>query len=255
MPRTLVIQSHRSPLPYAWLEHCLASVRDWCARYDYEYRFMGDELFECLPDSLREKTRRQPVVATDLARLRVLQQALAKGYERVVWMDADFLVFRPEQLSLPEQSYAAGREVWVQRDGAGKLKVYRKVHNAFLLFARGNSFLDFYADTAQRLLTLNDAPMPPQFIGPKLLTALHNLARLPVLECAGMLSPLVIGDMLAGSGPALELFRGSSSQPIAAANLCVSSCDKREVSEQAMEQLIERLLAKSRAGHSEQHRL
>jgi hypothetical protein len=67
-----------------------------------------------------------------------------------------------------------------------KLRAYVKVRNAFLMFRKGNHFLDFYTATAQRLLRLNQGSMPPQFIGPKLLTALHNVAICPVMETAGM---------------------------------------------------------------------
>ena len=210
--------------------------------HGYDYRFMGDELFERVPRALLEKTQHQTVIATDMARLLVLKDALAEGYERVVWMDADFLVFDPPAFSLPDEVCAVGREVWVQRDRSGKLKIYKKIHNAFLMFAKGNSFLDFYADTAARLLSRNHGPMPPQFIGPKLLTAVHNVAGLPVLESAGMLSPVVIKDLLAGAGAALDLFNIHSPQPIAAANLCISSCERDEVTEEEMQRLIDSLL-------------
>ncbi len=243
MPAVLVIQSHRLPLPWPWIARCLDSVRDWCARHAYEYRFLGNELFDWVPAPLLEKTRHQPVIATDLARLRILQDALNNGYETVIWMDADFLIFNPPAFSVPDYPCAPGREVWIQPDRQGKLKPYKKIHNAFLMFRKGNSFLDFYADTAERLLAANQGTVPPQFIGPKLLTALHNVASLPVLETAGMLSPLVIRDILAGEGPALELFIRHSPQPVSAANLCSSSCDKNEVMEEEMESLIDRLLA------------
>lgn len=244
MSRTLVIQSHRSPLPYSWIESCLVSVRDWCGHNKYEYRFIGDELFEGVPALLLEKTKNQKVIATDLARLLVLQEALQQ-HQTVIWLDADFLIFRPSEFVLPEQAYAVGREVWVQHDKHGKLKVYKKVHNAFLMFRRGNSFLDFYADTARRLLTENNGTMPPQFIGPKLLTALHNVVNLPVMETAGMFSPLVVKDMLKGKGPALDLFNANSPAPVAGVNLCTSSCEGNELSGQEMEQLIQVLLTKA----------
>ena len=242
MSDTLVIQSHRSPLPYPWIEPCLDLVRGWCAMNQYEYQFMGDELFDCIPDGLLEKIQRQKVVASDLARLFVLQDALNNGYETVIWLDADFFIFNPSGFVIADPPYAVGREIWVQHDKPGKLKVYKKVHNAFLMFRKDNSFLDFYADTAERLLSLNDGSMPPQFIGPKLLTALHNVTILPVMETAGMLSPMVIKDMIRGEGPALELFVENSPQAIAAANLCASSREKNEVSDKEMEQLIVSLL-------------
>jgi hypothetical protein len=132
-----------------------------------------------------------------------------------------------------------GHEVWVQLDRSQKLKAYKKVHNAFLMFRQGNHFLDFYADTAERLLQLNQGSMPPQFIGPKLLTALHNIVQCPVLETAGMLSPVVIHDLLQGGGKALDLFRAKSPVGLFGANLSASLVKGEGVSEGDMDQLIE----------------
>lgn len=242
MHDTLVIQSHRSPLPYPWIESCLRSVREWCSLNGYEYRFMGDEFFDSVPTEILKKTEGQKVIATDLARLLILQDALDSGYEAVIWLDADFLIFNPSKFELPAHPYAVGREVWIQNDKRGKLKVYKKVHNAFLMFRKQNGFLDFYRETAERLLSLNQGTIPPQFIGPKLLTALHNIAILPVAESAGMLSPMVIMDMIEGEGAALDKFIKHSPQPIAAANLCLSSCERDDLSDKSIERLIELLL-------------
>ncbi|MGB5397919.1 MAG: hypothetical protein WBN96_12280 [Gammaproteobacteria bacterium] len=241
MSSTLVIQSHRSPLPYPWIEICMETVRNWCKLNAYAYRFIGDTLFDCIPDTLLLKSQYQRVIRSDLARLLVLRDALKK-YQRVVWLDADFLIFDTSNFVLPESSYAVGREVWLQHNNQGKLKAYKKVHNAMLMFRSGNAFLDFYIDTAQRLLVSNSGSMSPQFIGPKLLTALHNIAMLPVMETAGMLSPPVIRDMLAGEGPALTLFRTQSPAAIAGANLCISSCDNNALDATEMEQVIDVLL-------------
>lgn len=243
MADTLVIQSHRSPLPHQWIACCLASVRDWCDLNHYEYRFVGDELFEFLSDEVKAKTAGRPVIASDLARLLAIRAALQEGIKRVVWLDADFLIFAPEKFILSKHSYAVGREVWVQLDGNHRLKVYKKVHNAFLLFQQENHFLDFYIESAERLLLQNSGSMPPQFIGPKLLSALHNVVGLSVLESAGMLSPLVIKEIINGGGEAVALFKRTSPQPITAANLCSSSCDGGDLSDDEMGRLIKRLLA------------
>ena len=117
-----------------------------------------------------------------------------------------------------------------------------RVHNAFLMFRRGNHFLDFYADSAERLLRLNEGGMPPQYIGPKLLTALHNIVRCPVMESAGMLSPAVLQDLAAGSGKALDLFRRESPARVYAANLSASLADAADLNESVMFQVIRRLL-------------
>jgi hypothetical protein len=46
-------------------------------------------------EGLREKVLDQRVIAADLARPNVLQDALSKGFEMVVWLDAGFLIFDP----------------------------------------------------------------------------------------------------------------------------------------------------------------
>jgi hypothetical protein len=241
MPDTIVLQSHRQPLPYAWLQECIQSVQSWAGQNQFDYHFIYDELFDPLSPDIMEKTRQQKVIATDLARLIALQTYLAKGYKTVVWCDADFLIFDAGKFKLPASSYSVGREVWVQMDKNNKLKAYKKVHNAFLMFRQGNSFLDFYIDTASQLLDLNSGPMPPQFIGPKLLTALHNIIQCPVLETAGMLSPLVLRDVACGSGLALDLFKQNSIKAISAANLCSSLVSDPQLNSLNMPALIHTL--------------
>ncbi|MDH5300021.1 MAG: hypothetical protein OEW58_01500 [Gammaproteobacteria bacterium] len=222
----------------------MQTVRSWCDQHNFSYQFVGDELFDGLDADLLQKTAHQRVIATDLARLRLLTHFLDAEFDTVVWLDADFCIFSPASFVLPATSYAVGREVWVQHNERGVLKVYKKVHNAFLMFRKHNPFLAFYLDTAERMLRDCQGPMPPQFIGPKLLTALHNVAQLPVMETAGMLSPLVINDILTGGGPALQRFCQHSPQPITGANLCSSSCVRDDVSDVQMSTLIAKLLAK-----------
>ena len=245
MSDTLVLQSHRKPLPADWLQNCLTSVKNWSESNDFDYKFIGDELFEYISQSLLEKTKTQRVIATDLARLKALQRYLAEGYDTVVWCDADFYIFSPGKFLLPDEKYALGREVWVQMGEAGskKLNAHVKVHNAFMMYKSGNSFLDFYIDSAENSLIKNTGRMPPQFIGPKLLTAIHNVVQCPVLESAGMLSPLVIENIAAGGGKALKLFQRKSPQPIYAANLCNSLFVSNAYSASDIERCIEKLKA------------
>lgn len=239
---TVVIQSHRLPLPFDWLEPCLESVRNWAAARGYDYRFEDDTIFERLDQDLRKKTRDQLVVASDLARLAALQSALGEGYECAVWMDADMLVFEPDRLHLAPEDYALGREVWVQHSAQGRVCSYVKVHNAFLQFRAGNPFLAFYRHAAERILRAHvPGRMVPQIVGPKLLTALHNLIGCPVVEEAAMLSPAVAEDLLAGSGAALSEFCARSRHSAAAVNLC-GSLVYRDLPATRFAELTERLL-------------
>lgn len=237
---TLVLQSHREPLPYSWLKSCLQSVQHWANQNQFDYIFLGDELFDPVEKCILDKTHQQKVIATDLARLLALQQYLRQGYQTVIWCDADFLIFDPKNFILPESSYAVGREVWIQTDNQVNLKVYKKVHNAFLMFRQENCFLDFYIDSARRLIELNKGSMPAQFIGPKLLTALHNIVIHPVLETAAMFSPPVLQDINQGGGAALNLFKKASLLQPAAANLCSSLVDEHENNK--MEAIIDLLI-------------
>jgi len=242
MPDTLVIQSHRDPLPLPWLRRCLDSVANWAEASGYGYRFLGDELFASLAPDLLDKIGEQRVIASDLARLDALRRGLAEGYDCVVWCDADFLIFDAARFVLPRDEFALGREVWLQPDERNRPRAFVKVHNAMLMFRRGNSFLDFYRDTAERLLRQNQGGMPPQFVGPKLLTALHNIAALPVMETAAMLSPMTIRDRIAGQGEALRLFRQRSAVPAAGANLSSSLTRREKISDADMNRLIDLLL-------------
>jgi len=223
---TIVCQSYRDRDVPAWIATCLASVRDWTERQGWAYCFIGDALFERLPDWYRQKTRERPVVATDLARLLLAQECLQAGYERAIWLDADVLVFAPARLAMETpQGYAFGREVWIQRQRQ-QLRAYRQVHNAVCAFARDNPFLAFYIHACQRVVRRHQGNMVPQLVGPKLLSALDSWLALPALPEVALFSPLVNRDVLAGGGPALSLHRQHAGSAIGAANLSASTADR-----------------------------
>lgn len=245
--RALVVQSHTSPLPASWYQRCIDSVRDWAEVQGFEYRWLGDELLTVVPEQILLKTGTQRVVATDLARLIVLENALSEGFDRVTWVDADVLVLAARQLTLPESPALFGREVWLQRDARGALRVYRKIHNAFMSFRAGETVLPFYRFSAERILARYDsdgAPMVAQLIGPKLLTLLHNAIGFDVLESAAVLCPLVAKDLLHDGGPVLERFRSASAAAPLALNLCGSSVRAGEISDPEMDLLITKLNAR-----------
>lgn len=238
---TLILQSQRSPLPYPFLDRCLASVREWAAKAGFDYQFLGDELFQFLRPEVLEKTRNRILIGTDIARLQWLQHLLTQGYERVVWLDADVLIFAPDALQLPVQSFAVGRETWVQAGSKGPV-VHRKVHNAFLQASAEDSALPFYLQSAERLVLANTGGMPDQFVGPKLLTALHNVVQFPVFELVNMLPPSVALDRLGSGGAYLTRYHQAYSQPPAALNLCSSAVASGELSEEQMNTLVSLLL-------------
>jgi hypothetical protein len=221
--KTLVYQSFRETNRPNWIDTCLQSVRAWTEAQGFDYRFFGDDFLDLVPDWYRQKADGRIPIVTDLARLLAAKEHLATGFERVIWLDADVLVFDADRLHIDVASeFAFGREVWVQKTAAGSLRAYRNVHNAVCVFVAGNSFLDFYIHACQSVLSRLDGGVPPQIVGPKLLTSLHNSIGFDLIDAVGMFSPLVVGDILAGGGPALDLMVKRSEGPICAANLCAS---------------------------------
>ncbi|MBT5414912.1 MAG: hypothetical protein HOK81_09960, partial [Rhodospirillaceae bacterium] len=127
-------------------------------------------------------------------------------------------------------------------NGDGRLRVFRNVHNAFCLFGVGNPVLDFLIEAATRIALRLDGPASPQLLGPKLLTALHNIVGFPLIETAGAASPLVLRDLAAGGGPALDKLRAEPPAP-AVLNLCASLVGRESDGVAVDEALIETAMA------------
>lgn len=246
---TVVLQSFR-PDPPAWIARCLASTRHWAAEAGFAYRFVGDELFERLPAWARAKTAARVPVASDLARLALIEEMLAADWSAAIWLDADVLVFDPAALSAAldlSAGYLLGREAWVQPGRRGGLQAPRGVHNAVCAFRRDNPFLAFYRHAAARIVARHDGAMVPQLVGPKLLTALDNMMGLPASWAVNMASPHVLRDIAGGGGPALDLLAARSGAMPAALNLSHSHAGARHngvtVDEPLLTAVIDRLLA------------
>ena len=245
--RAIVLQSTPPGRRPVWLDACLASVHAWAEGAGHAYRLIGDELFAPVPAEIAAIARYHKSTLADLGRLAWIERLLAEGWERVVWLDADVLVVAPARLRLTPgpEGYLLGREVWVQPGRGGKgVRAVRNLHNAGMAFCPGNPFLAFYRHAAERIVArLKPEAFPAQVVGPKLLTALGTLFDAPASDEVGMLSPLVARDVLAGGGPALELFAQHSPAPPAALNLCASltghNADGAPRDETTMNRLVE----------------
>ena len=243
--RTVVYQSYRTTSVPGWMETCLTSVREWAAAQGFEYRFFGDEFLETVPGWYREKANGRIPIVTDLARLLAARDFLAEGYERTIWLDADVLIFDPDHFNVSKTSeFAFGEEVWVQPSASGGLRVYRNVHNAICVFAHGNAMLDFYIHACQSILRKVEGGVPPQIVGPKLLSALHNMVGFDLIAEVGMLSPLCLRDVANGGGPALDLLHEQQTAPLRAANLCSSLVGSETDGVDITSELLERACAR-----------
>jgi len=239
---TIILQSHReSGLP-DWIDACLESVRAWSTCAGYDYQFTGDEMLQRVPSLWREKTAHHSQIAADLGRLYLLREALENGADQAVWIDADVLVFNPEDMTMEaESAFAFGRELWVEEAGRSH-HVRRNVHNAMMIMKPGNPVLEFYIHAAERILdrlAASDGPaqVPAQIIGPKLLGALHNFADFPLLDDVAMISPAVLNDIAAGGGAALNALISALPVRPGAVNLSASLIDDDSIARRAIEQL------------------
>lgn len=224
MDATLVIQSHAAGAGGTWIDLCTASVRGWAAQQGYDYRLLGDALFDDIPPRYRAQVGSRTPILADLGRLQAARAALAQGYEQVVWMDADVLLWAPQRLGRLQVSDACfGREAWVQQMDSGRWRVYRSLHNAFCAFRAGSVVLPFLERATRSIIERADGSnIAPQMVGPKLLTALHNIAQFEVNDAVGAISPPVLEDLHRGDGPALRRLVQEGGLELAGANLCAS---------------------------------
>jgi hypothetical protein len=192
-------------------------------RRGWRHRWLDDRLFDGLPADLRARNGLPGPVRADVARLIALREALKAGHDPVIWLDADVVIFDPPRLAWPvTATFALGRENWVEPDARRRVRVRRHVHNAVLWARPGDTTLPFLIDQGIRLMRRLDGPPSPQLLGPKLLTALHNIFHFPVIEGVTMASPWLLADLAGrGDGAALALLRRKGVRP-AALNLCAS---------------------------------
>ena len=226
----MIIQSASSQSPPGWLDDCLQSVRDWASLRGHHYEFVDDAIFDLVPAWYLDKVGDKRPVATDYARLLLIQDALARGYEQAIWLDADVLIFDPDLELASAESCAFGQEVWIQPGQRGHYRAQRNVHNAVCLFRAGCVVLPFLIQTVSSIIQRVDRDkIAPQMVGPKLLGALHSIAGFALLPQVGALSPPVVRDLSQGGGAALDLLRQKSPVPLQAANLCASVVDEAQV--------------------------
>ncbi len=81
-----MIQSHRSPLPFQWIERCLEAVREWCSLNQYDYQFFGNALFAEDYTELSESLKKRVLGVCDRLGIKVLiKYNSLKGWREAKW--------------------------------------------------------------------------------------------------------------------------------------------------------------------------
>lgn len=221
---TLVYQSYRTKNVPEWIQICMKSVQDWVKTAGYEYRFIDDSLFTYAPDWYREKVNHNIQVVSDLARLALAKMYLGQGYERVVWIDADMLIFNPEMFFLDDREpFYLCRETWIDEDPADNNRIIHqeKINNSISIYNQGNAFLDFYIDACLKIVE-RESGFECVTVGTTFLTALNELYPLPLLRNVGIISPGLIYHFTKEDIGFAEAYLEKHGSPVYAANLCGS---------------------------------
>ncbi len=247
---TLVLQSWPPTRLAPWLERCVGSVADWAALRGYRYRYVDDRLLDIVPAWYRERCGMQRLAVTDLGRLLLMREALADAdCERVVWVDADVLVFDPQRFTADARDDAAfSRECWIWRDAQGAVKSVTGINNALMAMRRGTPLLDFYIRACERIVAETPADkLQHNDVGTVFLSRLGQAMPLALVPGMELFSPALVADIAAGGGEVVATFARGMPRAVACANLCRSLVGKPiwgvTLDERDLDRAVERLLA------------
>ncbi len=221
--RTLIVQSYRTSDVAPWITDCLRSVRSWAAGLGYAYEFLDDSFFDYAPVWVRKRCGSQILPITDVARLYLLRDRLRVSWDRVVWIDADVLVFAPEKFVLQDAPYGLCFELWSRTAANGEPEFGEAINNAVLQMTPQQPLLDFLIFASEEVLrTRAQEQINTVVVGTRLLSALGSVMPLRVLQNVGLFTPQLVRDIAAGGSELLARWAIRFGRPIGAANLCAS---------------------------------
>lgn len=224
--RTLVFQSFRTTDVPNWMQRCMTSVEQWSGLQGYSYKRLGDEFFDVVPGWFRERSTQSHLPSTDLARLLWISAFLKDEWERVIWFDADVLIFNPEAMRIecraPEMMCY---EVWLREKPNEPLQPGIGVNNCTMSFTRESSFLEFYIQSCLRIAKQDPDGPSRNRLGPGLLKWVHRGTMLELIRTVAMFSPYMIRQIADGKKEAIRLYAEHWQGEIHAANLCSSVND------------------------------
>jgi hypothetical protein len=201
----------------------MTSVQEWTRNRSFDYEFVGDEFFSFAPEWFREKCAEHFYPVTDIARLHLMKKRMPR-YERMVWIDADVIVFDADQFSIEtEMGYAFSHEMMLGIRSGGQRELSGwSINNAVMVMHRGNPMLDYYIFAAEEIVRRTPLPQFSRtMIGPKFLNALSSVMPIERLTCVGLFTPEYMNILAHGTDRRLlAAYRQKFGFQMAAANLC-----------------------------------
>ena len=232
--KTIVLQSNKRPPWPEWVRICLLSARRWALESGFSHLFIQDELFEDLPAAFLRDTEEQILPRTDYGRLLWMKRLHRDGWERVIWLDADLLIFDD---SLAFSDDAVGREAWLTHAPDVGFRITRKVNNCAMCFHAGSRHLDRYLSAIEAAVAAG-GPYDKLAFGPDLMTRLHAEAPFPLHSDIAMFSPRIAEALASGLAPALRAHAAAWGGAPKAANLCSSLGAPDDKMERAARRLL-----------------
>ena len=220
--RTIILQSFRTHDVPAWVHQSMRSVEDWARAEQWEYACTGDEFLALAPPDIQQCCAGHIYALTDVCRLVWLSQMLKSGYQRVIWADADLLVFDRARLHMPAPGSAAfAHELFLRVESDGRIRAVHSMNNALMVFEQGGMVLPRYlAVSLAKLRSAPPGPLPRTVIGPALLKAMNKRAPLNLIHGVGLFTFALMQQIAEGGGPLTEKYLQHAPAPLGAANLC-----------------------------------
>lgn len=198
------------------------SVARWASANGWDYECMDDSFFDLVSPEILEKCVNNIYALTDICRLVLLTQKLEASYDRVVWADADFLIFSPDRLKLVgDRDHGFAREIFLQVNEDGSVTPIHGLNNALMYFTLGSPMLQHYLGAA---LAVIDAAQPGEIertaLGPHLLRSIAQSQSVNLIDGVGLLTMSIMREIELGKSPMFQFLERLSGHPLGAANLC-----------------------------------
>lgn len=195
MSDTIVLQAWDEPPVPEWIERCLASVRYWSSLQKFPYKFVPRGQLERPPQWFRQRcgSRRGPVV--DLAPLLLMQDLFDQGYGKVIWIDADVLVFDAPRLRIDgAQGMLALYQVTPGHSPGGG--AVAAVNGSVLAAEKNHPVFNFYRHALEESVrNLHGDDMAQDLAGSALLTRIARIVPIECLTTVGRLAPAMLADL------------------------------------------------------------